>query len=132
MVKSQGKLRIRSYTAGGALPVEGALVKIRGAQEDNSHVAYTLITDNDGLTSEVSLPAPLSEFSLTPGPNEAPYSIYDVEISAPGFYTKRIAGLTVFPGVTSVQLVNMIPSSGNLPDDYPRGNLNTSIPENTL
>ena len=132
MLKSQGKLRIRSYTAGGALPVEGALVRIRGAEESNRQVAYTLITDNDGLTPEVSLPAPLSEFSLAPLPNEVPYSVYDVEISAPGYYTKKISGLTVFPGVTSVQLVNMIPSSGNLPEDYPRGNINTQIPGNNL
>ena len=34
MLNSEGKLRIRAYTASGALPVENALVKIKGAEED--------------------------------------------------------------------------------------------------
>lgn len=132
MLNSEGKLRIRAYTASGALPVENALVKIRGAEEDNRLVAYTLVTDSDGLTPEVNLPAPSLEYSLSPDPAEAPYSIYDVEISAPGFYTKRISGLTIFPGVNSIQLVNMIPYSGEGYQDYPRGNINTIIPDNNI
>lgn len=132
MLNSEGKLRIRAYTAGGALPVENALVKIRGAEEDNRLVAYTLVTDFDGLTPEVRLPAPSLEYSLSPDPLEAPYSVYDVEISAPGYYTKRISGLTVFPGVSSIQLVNMIPYSGEGYEDYPRGNINMVIPDNNI
>lgn len=132
MLNSEGKLRIRAYTASGALPVENALVKIRGAEEDNRLVAYTLVTDSDGLTPEVNLPAPSLEYSLSPDPAEAPYSIYDVEISAPGFYTKRISGLTVFPGVNSIQLVNMIPYSGEGYRDYPRGNINMIIPDSNI
>ena len=129
MLNSEGTLRIRTYTAGGALPVNNALVKIKGAEEDNRLIAYTLITDRDGLTPLVTLPAPNVEFSLSPGPSEKPYSVYDVEISSPGFYTKRINGLTVFPGVNSIQLVNMIPSSGHSAEEYPRGNINTVIPD---
>ena len=129
MLNSEGKLRIRAYTAGGALPVKNAMVKIRGAEEENRQVAYTLITDSDGLTPEITVPAPPIEYSLSPAPSEAPYSVYDVEISAPGYYTKRISGLTVFPGVNSIQLVNMIPISTN--SSYPRGNINTIIPENS-
>ena len=132
MLNSEGKLRIRAYTAGGALPVENALVKIKGAEENNRLVAYTLVTDFDGLTPEVTLPAPSLEYSLSPDPVEAPYSIYDVEISAPGFYTKRISGLTVFPGVNSIQLVNMIPYSGEGSQDYPRGNINMIIPDSNI
>ena len=132
MLNSEGKLRIRAYTAGGALPVENALVKIRGADEDNRLVAYTLVTDFDGLTPEVTLPAPSLEYSLSPDPSEAPYSVYDVEISAPGYYTKRISGLTVFPGVNSIQLVNMIPYSGEGYEDYPRGNIKMVIPNSNI
>ncbi|MBR5144466.1 MAG: carboxypeptidase regulatory-like domain-containing protein [Clostridia bacterium] len=132
MLNSEGKLRIRAYTAGGALPVENALVKIRGAEEDNRLVAYTLVTDFDGLTPEVTLPAPSLEYSLSPDPSESPYSVYDVEISAPGYYTKRISGLTVFPGVSSIQLVNMIPYSGEGYEDYPRGNINMVIPDSNI
>ena len=130
MLDSSGSLRIRAYTAGGALPVRGAVVRITGAGEDNSHIAYSLVTDRDGQTETVTLPAPSVGYSLSPNPAELPYSVYNIEITAPGYFTKRINGLTVFSGVNSVQLINMIPGSGTSVDDYPRGSINTVIPEN--
>lgn len=130
MLNSEGSLTVRTYTAGGALPVSGALVRIQGAEEANRFVSYTLITDRDGLTPRITLPAPSVSYSLSPGPAESPYSIYDVEISASGYYTKRINGLTVFSGIDSVQQVNLIPASATPGADYPRGNVNATIPEN--
>ena len=132
MLSSNGGLRIRAYTAGGALPVGGATVRIFGAEENNREVVYSLVTDRDGLTPEVLLPAPSVSYSLEPNPSEQPYALYDVEIIARGYFTRRINGLTVFPDISSVQLINMIPDSGNGMSDYPRGNINTVIPENSI
>ena len=132
MLDSSGSLRIRAYTAGGALPVKGATVRITGAEEFNRLVTYSLVTDRDGQTEVVTLPAPSINYSLTPDAAETPYAVYDVVITAPGYLTKRINGLTVFSGVNSVQLVNMIPGTGELPEEYPLGNNNFIIPENNL
>ena len=131
MPNSSGTLRVRAYTASGALPVEGATVRIMGALENNRLVAYSSITDRNGQSDLFTLPAPSVNYSLAPMANELPYSVYDLEISAPGYYTKKIRGITVFPGINSIQLINMIPGSGNLVEDYPRGNINYIIPENT-
>lgn len=129
MLDSEGTLRVRAYTAGGALPIAGAVVRIMGAEEANRLVSYSLVTDRNGITEAVSLPAPSISYSLSPSPAEAPFAVYDVEISADGYYSKRINGVSVFSGVNSVQLANMIPSSSGA-EDYPRGNVNTQIPEN--
>lgn len=131
MPDSSGTLRVRAYTAGGALPVEGAVVRVVGSSEDNRLIAFSSLTDRDGLSELLILPAPSVDFSLTPDPAELPYSLYDLEVSVPGYYTKRIKGLTVFSGINSIQLVNMIPGSGNMIEDYPRGSVNYIIPENT-
>ena len=131
MLKSNGTLRVRTYTAGGALPVEGAVVRVTGASEDNRLIAYSTITDRDGLGELFTLPAPEVNYSLAPNPKELPYSLYDLEVSKDGYYTKKIRGMTVFSGINSIQLVNMIPGSGNMIEDYPRGNINYIIPENT-
>ena len=131
MLNSSGSLRVRAYAAQGALPVKNAVVRITGAGEDNRLVAFSSITDVDGLSDKFILPAPDVNYSLSPGPKELPYSLYDLEVSADGYYTKRIKGLTVFSGINSIQLVNMIPGSGNLVEDYPRGSINYIIPENT-
>ena len=129
MLDSEGTLRVRAYTAGGALPIAGAVVRIMGAEEANRLVSRSLITDRNGITEAVPLPAPSISYSLSPSPAEAPFAVYDVEVSANGYYSKRINGVSVFSGVNSVQLANMIPSSSGA-EDYPRGNVNTQIPEN--
>ena len=131
MLDSSGTMTVRAYTAGGALPVEGAVVRITGASEDNRLVAYSVLTDRDGLTEKITLPAPSVNYSLSPDPAELPYALYDVEISAPGYYTKRINGIGVFSGVNSMQLINMIPGSGRVSEDYPRGSQNVIIPPYT-
>lgn len=129
MLNSSGTLRIRTYTAGGALPVSGAIVRIRGAEEGNQDISYSVITDRDGVTPKVTLPAPDVGYSLSPNPAESPFATYDVEITMQGYYPKRIFGLTVFSGVDSIQLVNMIPGNGDYIDNYPRGSQNAIIPE---
>ena len=130
MLNSIGKIRVRAYTAGGALPIEGATVRIMGAEEDNRLISYSLLTDRDGLTEAVELPAPSISYSLSPNPDEKPYAIYDIEVTAPGYYSKIINGLSVFSGVESVQLINMIPEGNRPIDDYPRYNNKATIPEN--
>ena len=130
MLDSTGTLRIRTYTASGALPVAGAIVRIRGAEENNRNVSYSVTTDRDGLTPKVLLPAPNVDYSLSPDPMESPFAVYDVEITASGYYPKRIIGLTIFSGVDSLQLVNMIPGSNDYAVNYPRGSQNAIIPQN--
>ena len=126
-----GTLSVRTYTASEALPIAGALVEISGAEESNRDLFYSVITDRDGKTENLSLPTPNRSLSLSPGALDVPYSVYDMQISAPGYYTKNVYGLTVFPGVTSLQLVNMIPlSKNNVRENAPRDNLDTIIPPN--
>ena len=129
MLDSEGTLRIRAYTASEALPIPNAVVRITGAEELNRLVSYSLLTDRNGITEAITLPAPSLSYSLSPSPAEAPYALYDVEISASGYYSKVIKGVSIFSGVNSVQLANMIPDSGGT-GDYPRGNVNSVIPEN--
>ena len=130
MPTSSGTLRIRIYTAGGALPVEGAIVRIRGADEDNGYVVHQLVTDIDGLTPAISLPAPSADYSLFPDPSEQPFASYNIEISANGFLDKKINGLTVFSGIESIQLVNMIPGNQNNQSTKPNGGSDAVIPPN--
>ncbi len=131
MPEDYGMLTVRAYTAGGGLPVENVKVIIRGAEDSNSEVYFELMTDEDGNTPTVNLPAPKKNYSLAPSPTALPYALYDMEIEKEGYYSKKIYGLTVFSGINSLQLVNMIPLSEGGTSDFPRGSLNTVIPENT-
>ena len=124
MFDKKGSLKIRAYTAGGALPVEGALVRIFGADDENENIVYSLVTDIDGTTEKIELPAPSKILSEYPSSRETPYASYNVEIEKNGYFTKKLYNLPVFDGVNSELPIAMIPYS-ELPENYPRGNVNS-------
>ena len=129
--EKSGTLIINASSAGGALPSSGTLVRILGGEEENRDVRFSLVTDIDGISERITLPAPSRELSLSPGASEPSYALYNIEISAPGFYTKRILNVAVFDGEETVQPVNMIPLAlHNDNQTYPRGSLDTFVSEN--
>ncbi len=113
-----GTIVVRVSTAGGALPVEGADVRIRGAEEGNQSTVYLLTTDRSGLNEEISVPTPPASVSLTPG-NIKGFADYDIEVFKTGFYPVTLRRVPVFSGVRSVQPVTLIPWPSYQKDEYP-------------
>lgn len=131
MAEDIGAITVRVYTGGGGLPIAGALVRIMGAEEINRSVAHSRITDRDGIAETVFLPAPKKSSSQAPSPTEPPYYIYDVTVIKDGYYTRRIQGVSVFPSINSILPVNMIPEGTEGEENFPRGNIDITIPDNT-
>ena len=126
-----GGLQINARKASGAYPVSNVNVRIIGAEEANKFTAFSVFTNRDGNTPVVSLPAPDRSLSLTSGAAEVPYSVYDVEITAEGFYPKVIKNVAVFDEVIAILPINMIPlSEREQLETYPRGNLTATVKEN--
>ena len=126
-----GGLQIQARKANGAYPVGGTSVRIVGAEEANRFVAYSVTTDEDGSSPTVILPAPDPIYSLSSGAAQAPYAIYDVQISKDGYYPKLISSVAIFPNTVAILPVNMIPLSEHEPlESYPRGNLSATVREN--
>lgn len=113
-----GTLAVRVVTAGGAYPVEGADVRIRGAMPENAAVSYLLTTDRSGLAERINLPTPSRDLSLSPGGLPG-YATYLIEIFKAGFYPLIFRDVPLFPGVTSLQLGELIPTPAYRPEDYP-------------
>ncbi|MBO7293048.1 MAG: carboxypeptidase regulatory-like domain-containing protein [Clostridia bacterium] len=113
-----GTLLVRVSTAGGFLPVEGADVRLVGAAEENRSIRYLLTTDRSGLAERVSLPTPPKELSLSPG-NVAGFSRYNLEVFKQGYYPVRYEDIPLFPGINSVQTVELIPLPLYRPEQYP-------------
>ncbi len=126
-----GTMIVKAYTAGGALPVPSTVVRITGGDEENRFVEFSLLTDDDGITPRIPLPSPKKSYSLAPNPSESPYALYNIEVSADGYYPKKIANVALFSGTDSFQSVNMIPiavyENGV---DFPKDTLNTTVEEN--
>ena len=126
-----GTLNVRTSVASGALPVPKTVIRIFGADEDNGYVEYSILTDDDGSTARITLPAPAKVYSTEPFSPEVPYALYDIEASREGYYTKRIHNVAIFPDTNTSQIINMIPisiSEGGA--FYPKGNLEATVKEN--
>ena len=52
-----GTLIVTVFTANGALPVEGALVTVKGSSREDSGVISVVTTDRSGRTPRIARPA---------------------------------------------------------------------------
>ena len=101
-----GTLVGTASTAGGALPVEGAFVTVRGASPENSGVLAAVSTDCSGRTPRIMLPTPPAADSEKPG-MEKPYATYNIEVEKDGFFHQSFTNVPLFAGTTSIQPVNL-------------------------
>ena len=115
-----GYIIVKVATASGAIPVERVSVIIRGNEEPTSDILLSFITDRDGLTARVPLPAPSREQSQTPSKNGIkPFSTYNIDVLKEGYYPQYYQNVPVFDGITAVQTANIIPlSEGGKKDPY--------------
>lgn len=124
----KGYLVVNAFMARDAIPVEGVLVRVTGAEEMNRGEARSEFTDEDGVTPTIALAVPSVSYSLSPGAAEKPYAVYNVVLYKPGFYTKSIYNVALFSGITTVLPVNMVLESDN--SDRPIVDLNIVSQEN--
>ena len=104
--QGRGFITVNVRTAGGALPVEGALVTV-SASDTGTVIAVTL-TDNAGLSEIIELPTPPKENSLVVDGSEVS-TFYTVDTDKDGFYHVVNANIPVFDGVTAIQQVLLVP-----------------------
>ena len=110
--QNYGKLVVRVSAASGAVPVPGATVIVRSAENGLPiQVIGVLNTDESGLTEPLSVATPPLSESLSPG-GKQPFSEISAEISADGYLTSVNINIPIYPGITSIQPVSLIP----LPD----------------
>ena len=107
--QNYGKLVVRASAASGAIPVSGATVIIRASANTQPLVTLAvLVTDESGLTEPVSVPTPPISESLSPG-GKQPFAEISTEVSAEGYITASNINIPIYPGITSVQPVTLVP-----------------------
>lgn len=108
----KGYLTVRVSTARGAIPLQNAEVTFKKSYKDDSGVLYRVLTDINGMTEKIELPAPPRSNSESPG-KERPYAIYNVEAAMPGYYTQIYENVPVFDGISAIQTAELIPLEKN-------------------
>ena len=117
-MQGMGYLIVRTSTAGGAIPLEGARVSVRNYDKDlglpRGDVIASVISGRDGNTPIIPLSAPPRSASQVPSNGGVtPFASYFVEVRLEGYFHQSYAGLVIFDGITSIQPVDMIPLPEN-------------------
>ena len=107
-MEENGYITVNAVTAGGALPVENAVVRIR---DSAGALIGVFFTDRDGRTPKLKVLAPPKGNSESPGAPTPPFFSYNVDTDKEGFISVRNVDVPVYPGVTSIQTVELIPIS---------------------
>lgn len=105
---SNGFLKVQVYSARGAFPLKDARVVISKEFDNQQKIFYEMVTDESGITEPVSLPAPDASHSFVVD-GMRPYENYNIEVSKDGFQTSLREGLPIFPGVVSLQPIQLRP-----------------------
>ena len=113
---STGFLKVQTLTSRAELPVAGATVSVSGARAGGGRELLRLQrTDESGMTALISIPTPELANSLAP---ELPRGWTDVQIAAshPDYDGVVSRDVQIFPGVTTLQTLRLVPRGG-MPTD---------------
>lgn len=106
---SKGYVLVNVRTGDESRAVTGATVMITAIVDGNRMILASGVTDQNGTTPKFEVPVPSFSLSQTPGTDKRPYNLFDVSVTAEGFFNARSVDVPVFSGITSVQNFNMIP-----------------------
>ncbi len=111
-MSSQGFVIARVYTSDAYLPLRNAPVTFTQVLPDQSEKLLAVrLTDQSGLTSPILIDTPDLSQSLTPGASLPPYAIIRIRVEYPGYSSLLVEGVQVFPGVETVQSLQLRPLS---------------------
>lgn len=109
MGTEKGYILVNVRTGDDSSAVSGAVVAVTAVVDGKRLILASGVTDESGASPKFELPVPDLVHSQAPQPDERPYNLFDVSVSAEGFFRARSVDVPVFSGITSVQNFNIIP-----------------------
>lgn len=117
-----GSMRVEAYSGDRAFGIGSARVMVFVELPSGNVAVFDGLTDNDGNTVSIKLPAPPVELSQTPqtGNNpRLPYAVYSVYVEHPGFVRAVYTNVPVFSGIESIQPVRMLAKTEGVNEPEP-------------
>ncbi len=108
--KQKGTLRIQVAAANRSFPISNAKVTVSLKLKDGTREMFEGLTDSSGIIDNIVLPAP--ELNLSQDPDSGgvmPFAVYTTTIEHPDFVNAKFINVPVFPGIESIQAVNLVP-----------------------
>lgn len=111
-MQATGTLTVRVYTSQAQIPVEGATVVVTAPGKNGKMKLLSVqATDRSGEIRPITIPAPEREESTSPNDAGAPqpFAVCNVWAEHPGYAMLETEGVQIFPGVQTVQEVELLP-----------------------
>lgn len=109
---SKGFLKVQTVTSRAEIPVSGATVTVSTLGPEGRRELLSLQrTDESGTTALITIPTPALENSLTPDQAQG-WTDVQVAASHPSFDGIVVRDVQIFPGVTTVQELILVPRRG--------------------
>lgn len=115
-----GGLIVNVTTLRGMYPVENATVTVFTGNNDLKQTIEVCLTDESGATNIILLKTPAKSLSENSQETRLPYSEYNISVKADGFIEQINMNVPVFPGVISIQNVNLVPTATSGGNTSPR------------
>ena len=123
---SYGYVRVTVRTAGGAVPVQRAIVTVKDEKETLLAVFFT---DENGNTPDLKVATPPRANSESPNAGGAAFSLYNIDTDKAGYKSVRNIGVPVYDSITSIQPVELVPVSEGGEGEYDENiKYNESVP----
>lgn len=123
---STGYITVRAYTSTAQFPLKDVAVTI--TSEDGTAIAMRL-TDRNGQIAPIEIPVPDKAESLTPDPEEKPFTAVNLYARKKGYEQIESENLQVFADTTTNQNLEMIPLS-ELPNQWDQSEIFYTPPQN--
>ena len=124
-----GFIKVQTVTSRAEIPVAGATVTVSTIRPGMGRVLLSVQRpDESGMTALVTVPTPDLANSLTPN---QPQGWTDVQVGAshPNYDGVVIRDVQIFPGVTTLQEMILVPRGG-MPTDLGETETTTIPPQN--
>lgn len=112
-MQATGTLSVRVFTSQAQIPLEGATVVVAAAGEEGKYKLLSIQnTDSSGKTRTITIDAPALGESTSPGglPGPGvPFAQCNVWAEQPGYAMLQVENVQIFPGVETVQNMELIP-----------------------
>lgn len=105
---STGNIIVNVFTSEARLPIEGATVLFQ-QQESPYGLLGLYVTDKSGQTPLLTLDTAEPFESQSPESDTIPWTALTLQIDHPDYEKLILRGVQVFPGVTTLQSVPLLP-----------------------
>lgn len=117
-MQATGTLSVRVFTSQAQIPLEGATVVVAAPGEEGKWKLLSIQnTDSSGKIRTIVIDAPALGESTSPGglPGPgAPFAQCNVWAEQPGYAMLQVENVQIFPGVETVQDMELIPLPNGL------------------